>query len=475
MKQNKINKKHIRIDISSEFCFHTHYTDISITSEAYDYYEGHKLEANKILYKDVPISFDTNVLLNLYKVSFNDRNQMIEFINKNKQRIIITSQVQTEYMRNRRSHIQNFLKTLSDLDRQAKDVSTTFLKACDTAIEQLKQLGNRRIISDDMPDVVSHIQTLKLYLESHRPSETIKNEIDNLLTPLRESLKNGVDASKTQAVYELKDPILSALSGTNILETLKEEELDYLKQLFNDLLDAFTLHKNNVSEKEFYCFPGCGDRIKAKRGEEPYGDFIIYHELISYMRENNCDMIFFTNDVTKTDWVKENSRPFPHYIVDTYKNTKHMLYILNANSIIPVVMASVVDPEKDSKEGNLDSSLVTKVQNNEVKTIREEIKVNDTEPTEDNQDDKKKAQKGYYKDISEERFFDELDTTQKWVDEYSDGKVHLEQFVFDILGPKRFHYRSTFELVERLVREGKIIQTEEDIKGKKIRIIRASE
>ena len=47
--------------------------------------------------------------------------------------------------------------------------------------------------------------------------------------------------------------------------------------------------------------PGYGD-MKTKKGNDVYGDLIIWEEIIAYASNNKKDVIFITNDTNKDDW-----------------------------------------------------------------------------------------------------------------------------------------------------------------------------
>lgn len=65
----KTNKENI---IGEDFCFQLQCNDLKITYSAYEYYKSHLKEPKDILKEQVVIALDTNLLLNLYKMSIKE-------------------------------------------------------------------------------------------------------------------------------------------------------------------------------------------------------------------------------------------------------------------------------------------------------------------------------------------------------------------------------------------------------------------
>lgn len=472
--------------ISENFCFHRHYCDIKGTQGAYAYYVDHKKSAKELYSSSTPIAIDTNLLLNLYKISFAERKSFLKFIDKNAYRIIIPYQVQQEYMRHRQKHIQSFLTTLKDLPNQAKTAVETLKRACEGANEQLTQLLNRKIVSNDMPSVVEHIDALKKYIDEHKLSEEFITQVTNLFAPVSEALKTGVEKSLSQAVYELDDPVLASLSKAQILNSLSESELSFLEQKYNELLEIFEEHKTNIAEKEQFVFPGCGDRRKAKDGLNPCGDFYIYHELLSYMQRNNQDVVFLTNDVTKSDWIKSDRKPFGHYIIDTFMNTGHMLYIFNAQDFTTLTFDAVTDVKESETDGDeseksekasVADAHVAPVEPMEPDGLSHSDGVDIAAPEHADSSEKSSESESferlpYLRSITEERFLQELETAEMWAESYGDGYVGKDFFIYNILGHKHFQFNISLTLLTRLVEEGKVVEHDVEREGKTIKSLK---
>lgn len=437
--------------IGKDFCFHLQCDDLKITYNAYEYYKNHLKEPKDILNEQVIIALDTNLLLNLYKMSIKERTEFLRFIDKNANRILIPAQVEIEYLRHRINHIQDFRKTLQELKTTAKKHINTLKDACTTASSQIKEFGNKRIVVNDIPAAKEKIQKLVEFIDKKSFTDEFKKELDEIYNPLEETLKEGVDLLLEQAVYELDDPVMASLSKVNILKKLTDEEISFLKDHYDSLLKIFNEKKNITEEKENYSFPGCGDRNKIKAGYEPYGDFFIYHELLAYMSQNKKDVFFLTKDVTKSDWIKSDGKPFKHYLVDIFKNTNQMLYIFNAEKFIPLTFAPIIETEGKDTDGEL----------------TEEASIEETpdiaNPEEDHSEEEPSdlteqtnIRLSYLRSISEKRFMDELEVANLWANNYGDGYVSKTYFIYGILGPKHFHYGDSKAVLEELKEKGYI-------------------
>ena len=471
--------------VSEQFCFHRHYSDISGTYGAYAYYKDHKKTPKELYGSNTPIAIDTNILLNLYKISFKEREEFLKFIEKNAYRIIIPAQVQQEYMYHRINHIQAFQRTLKELEPQTRTILDSLKKSYKTASEQLKQLGNRKIVSNDMPNVMEQIKNVQQFIQQHKFSDDYINELTNLFSPLLENLKKGVDDSMKQAVYELEDPVLSSLSKAQIQKPLSQFEMDFLNSKYHQLLEEYNEHKSQLSEITLFTFPGCGDRFKEKDGLDPCGDFYIYHELLSYMRRTNQDVVLLTNDVTKSDWVGADRKPFGHYIVDTYMNTGHMLYIFNARDFTPLTFEAVAESSEEGRDDDVSPEILpvdanadeTETTGADVMNMNHTIEsdesslesndiINNTQDSNVGEQDY-----SYLRDVTEERFMQELEAAEIWAKDFGDGCLRQDFFIFTVLGHKNFKYSSSRKMLDKLKNEGLIRVVEKEEEDKKYKCL----
>jgi hypothetical protein len=260
------------------------------------------------LNNDTPIFLDTNVLLRIYSISFAAREKLIKFFKDYKARIYITDQVQREFINNRENVINTFFVKVTEKIPQA------FQQDILNKIEGF--LTENKIVLKDYGTVETGLQTIKT--ECNRLFNILNTEVEEK----KEDSKNII----------LKDEILNILSEANIINNLSEIDLKQIKKDYDVLTSNIT--KEEVSKelgKTGKAFPGLGD-FKNKP-DDPHGDFIIFHEIISFMEEKQTDAIFLTYDTTKGDWMQFNKLPHLHYIENVFANTGKSLFILDAERV----------------------------------------------------------------------------------------------------------------------------------------------
>ena len=215
-----------------------------------------------------------------------------------------------------------------------------------------------------------------------------------------------------------------------------------------------------------FAFPGCGDRHKIKDGEDPCGDFLIYHEMMKFMKSQGKDIIFLTEDVVKSDWIKGDKMPFSHYIANIFSCTGHMMYIIPYKDFIPMSFSELVNL-RDSEE-SIDEILVTKISEQDKKSDEQEsidaVTVNPEETVKDSKEEKLISSK---LDITKEIVLIELEATLKWAKTYGNGYISKNYLIYNTLKPKRYDYKKGLILLEELINEGKVVTEAVNIDGHK--------
>jgi len=257
------------------------------------------------LKKDIPIFIDTNILLKYYSISFVSRKTLLDFLKKYKKRIYITSQVQKEFIKNREDIIERFFtETLEKLEGNFKD-----------------EIKNK---------AQSYVERNKILFEDFPLFEKKINSLTEDILKAQEELEKEITAVKSRySDTKFKDEFLSLTLEMNLLDNLTIEDINFLKTEFDSLKKTIDISKiKNEISKPQNAFPGMMD-IKEKP-ENPYGDYLIFHEILKFSKDKNCDTIFLTYDTSKGDWLKENKEPHNHYIQICYVVTKKTLFFFDA-------------------------------------------------------------------------------------------------------------------------------------------------
>lgn len=277
-----------------------------------------------------PIFLDTNVLLRYYSISFTARAKLFEFIKNNKDRIYLTYQVQVEYLKNREDLISRFF---------------------DEVIPKITNDFNSELINKTNAFSNKHKVVLKDYPFMEAGLNSNIEALKKLDKELNESVKKKQE--ETQDLL-FNDELLALLNECKSLQPLQESELTTIKNDYIFLSKNITQEKlSSFKNKPNATFPGLGDLFK--KPDNPYGDFIIYHEIMKFMKSNSSDAVFLTFDTSKSDWIKEDGKPYLHYVQNMYANTDQMLYILDADR----TLAEILDVSIESLLSTSESTVYT--------------------------------------------------------------------------------------------------------------------
>jgi len=255
---------------------------------------------------DIPIFLDTSVLLRTYSISFKAREKLKEFFEQNHTRIFIPRQVQKEFTKNRESVIEDFF---TDATKKLPDNFRSNI------INKLQAfLDTNKIILKDYDFVETKL-------------EKIKRDAEKLLQKLEDEIEEVKEANKN---IKYTDELLEIFSHFNLLDGLTSDEIKIVKSEFDEFKKSITdTSKIDVEiGKPYRAFPGMGD-IKLKP-DDPYGDYVIFHEILKFVKQKSTDVAFLTYDITKGDWLDKNKHPHIHYIENVYLNTGKAIFILDA-------------------------------------------------------------------------------------------------------------------------------------------------
>lgn len=466
----------IRKNIDNSFHFGVKKYDLLLTNEALQYYREHQLDDDNWLYEEegLPVFLDTNVLLDLYRTSIRARDLFITFIEKNASRIIITGQIQQEFMKHRVDKILEANRKNKSVKDELNKLVNTIENIHTEVITRLNQWDNRSDTARDLKNVRVSLAQVKKYIQDNDVSD--KDDFKKLIQDVRGYIEPDFKDLEEKLVTEENDKVLDSISKTQILETLTEAEKSFIFNLYDVLWTKALKYETRPEVRDIYAFPGRGDHTKKDEGEDPCGDLYIYHEILAYMEEHDTDAIFLTGDVTKSDWIKANNQPYVQYIIDSYANTNHVIHIrnyreynfgINAGSdeietadanenSSPVNVNNVSVPEQNSKD--LDESHVSQETAN-LEVIRAILQHQEESP----------VQYRWY--ISEDVFMRELRKSIRWAESYGNGYISKNFFIHDILGNKGYDIDASFRVMEKLVNSNRIEIVSNEVDGHKFNSI----
>lgn len=462
--------------IDENMHFGAHKDSMALTCEALKYYQSHKIADDNWLYEKggIPIFIDTNVILDLYRTSIRARDQFLEFLTQNANRIYITGQVNQEYMKHRYELISEANKKAEQAKHDVEVLLIEIEKLHDIAENKLSGWRNRRDLASDFMQVNQEIDNLREYIKKNSICQ--EEDFKAIIQKAKNSVAADFDMVKPQLVSEEEDKVLSTLLNTHVLMTLSNEERKYIHDLYLKLWAEAQEFESNSDKRDLYAFPGRGDHNKLQEGGDPSGDLCIYHEILSFIAEHDTDAIFLTGDTRKSDWIKLNSQPYIQYFVDSYANSRHIIHILNSRDYSFGISAVGEDVLKEKAETIIDKGMKGIENEENIVNVQQEIIV-PTQNTLAEDNNFNKSIDDYYTPfirITEEQFKAELNRSLRWASNYGNGYVSLNFFIKDILAKKGFDLKTCYDVKDKLNDQGVIIIKTENVSGHQFESIQFS-
>jgi PIN like domain len=222
---------------------------------------GHDDKAIKKIVTAGTIAVDTNVLLDLYRVGREQREQILSTLEAVRDRLFVPFQVALEYQRKR-------LSVAADNQSQYENLVDNAIALAEKQLDRLRD--------------EQHKAAVRAIFDKAR------EEIQRQLTELREEQVITFDE------VQKDDPIRTALDELIDDEAVGQrptpKALDDLKA------KALQRIENSIP-------PGYLDAKK----EDPTGDCLIWFELLDHVDKSNRPLLFVTND-SKEDWYRERIR-----------------------------------------------------------------------------------------------------------------------------------------------------------------------
>lgn len=448
MKEEKIEKK--CLSEKGIFCTEKHFP-ISVSQKALKKYTEN-LEKALNLDGDIPIIFDTNVLLDYYRISFSEREELEKFFEQNTHRIYLTKQVEEEFLKHRIDHIRSYLKSLDDFVNSYKNIKEEIERLKNGEIKGFDHYVERNIIlKNDYQDLRNELSTFNLSIKEKLKDLFSESGFEEEIIEKEKKIEEIRKRLEGQADIERNDPLLNIISEFKTIDELNTSEKEILKSKYDLLKSKYDEVKNDQNQNWKHTFPGCGEK---KEKENPYGDFIIYHEIIKFLKNSKTDAVFLTNDVEKNDWLfrkKTELTPYTHYIINSYSLSNQTLFILSAKDKLRVSYSPVYTEQEDIDE---EIAIISNIQelNPKEKVINDKIKIIDKIEL----PDYNLRRLNVYDGISKEEFLRELAESEKWANNYGSGFVGLNSFIYKYLGVKGYDYQTSFQTKEELEEEGEI-------------------
>jgi hypothetical protein len=267
------------------------------------------------LWKECIFSFDTNVLLNIYRYSPQTRERLFDILEKLQERIWVTHQVGYEFHKNR----------LTVISQQ----SSAYDKIGKILDENLK-IGEIGTLQKDL-DVYKKHSTIEVQ-EILKNIETALKELLKLLkNNLRNLKQNHPDLSKKDV---FQDKIIAILNGR-------------IGSPYPNLLYIYKLSEERF---KYLIPPGYKDKDdKQKSVPDIYGDAILWLQLIDYAKSEKKPIIFVTDDEKEDWWLKSERKtigPRPELVQEMLTEAGVKFYMYSADRFLDYAQKFLHLPEQ---------------------------------------------------------------------------------------------------------------------------------
>lgn len=226
---------------------------------------------------------DTNVPLYLYKCSFNTSQNLVQLLNKVKDKVVIPWQVYQEYLRHKHTEQAKIDQKYDNFTKELQTFVSTAQTKIGKAINQSRKYDfpNCDELESDIQESIEEINnTIRRYGNSLASEKSNK---DIQITSV-EQLVN---------YWNSNGKILNQISIPELLETIKEGEIRFRYKMPPGYMDESEKDKELQKKPQLDNFYG---RVRK------FGDLFVWKEIIKVgIANSDKKIVFITNDV-KEDW-----------------------------------------------------------------------------------------------------------------------------------------------------------------------------
>lgn len=240
-------------------------------------------EPDESLLKTAVIVLDTNVLLDLFRMSLKSREELLDILGHEdvQGRLWMPHQVGAEFFRNKDDVVHKFQKDVEALKSRFKE-----------KFQELAKIRQERHKSDKEKDVKGRSRLDLDEIESL--IQTAQSKVDSVLLKALKAIRDsGDDADVLDALVELYDGRVAPAPT----EAERNEAVRTAQQRF--------LEGNPPGNLDLYKASGTNSlkdgKAPASNLGNPYGDYFIWRELLAHAKQAKQPIVFVTGDM-KGDW-----------------------------------------------------------------------------------------------------------------------------------------------------------------------------
>jgi hypothetical protein len=304
----------------------------------------------RTLWAEATIVLDTNALLNLYRYSAEARQNLIDALTQLKDRLWLPHQVAAEFHKHRLEMIRNQLsigdEIAATLTQLANQAATKLRRHTKNAFFDISQLEG---------EIQQHLGEIK---------STIAKEHD--------------EGKRRYGITVQNDPMLMTfieLYADRIGDAYEQDELKKRHA------EAASRYENSIP-------PGYKDSNKSDAKQ--YGDYILWHQILDYGKQEGRHLILVTDDA-KEDWwwtsAGETLGPRPELRSEYFKHTEHLFYLYkpaqflsnagltSSTTVSPEVVEEISNTSRTLEFGEPDYTRNLKLKHNTIQTEIDDTRI----------------------------------------------------------------------------------------------------
>jgi len=234
-------------------------------------------------------SFDTNMLLNIYRYPDHSRKAFFRALEKLEGRIMITHQAALEYHRNRKVAIKQRAGRIGELRKVFTDLAQM-------AKNSKKEHESRQAFYDvDIADIFDPV------IESLKKAKTKADQI-----------KTSVKVEPTTETNYIQDELFKYIKE-RIGKSIRDMDAVYGRASRRHSLKIPPGYKDS-SSVDFADASDGNFNDSSKNDFTRFGDTIIWFQLLDFARSNDKPLIFVTDDNKPDWWERSENRPRPELV-----------------------------------------------------------------------------------------------------------------------------------------------------------------
>ncbi|MEH2158470.1 PIN-like domain-containing protein, partial [Nostoc sp.] len=294
------------------------------------------------LWKECIFSFDTNVLLHIYRYSPKTRERLFDILQKLQKRIWITHHVGCEYHKNRLDVISQQLKAYDKIGKVLED---------NLKIEKIGSLKKDLEIYKKHPLI--DVKEIILTIET-----AIKEVITTVKNDLQKSKEKHPELIKNDEFHEQIIDVFNGRIGNN---------QDKLKDIYNWAEERFK-----------YSIPPGYEDASRKPVPDKYGDAIIWFQLINYAKSEKKPIIFVTDDDKEDWWLKGDGKtisPRPELVQEMLAEAGVQFYMYSTDRFMKYAENFLKLPEQPESIEEAREIMIQEAATQDLSDIFEEVRV----------------------------------------------------------------------------------------------------